>query len=161
MAHALYDLRVLRAYLSQRGHSKIAVVGMSLGGYVGALWASLDRLDRAALLVPLVSMGDMAWNLLARQGEQSLPIEFLRSLFIDHSPLERSPSTAESDILVVGGTDDHLVPKAQINEIQARWPGVEVFWAAGGHGAVTDRRSVFDRISRFVRHGTIGGIDDK
>jgi pimeloyl-ACP methyl ester carboxylesterase len=151
MAHALYDLRMLRSYLNQRGHSKLAVVGMSLGGYVGALWASLDKLDRAAFLVPLVSMGDMACDLLARKGEHSLTPEFLRGLFVDHSPLERSPATSESDILIVGGTDDHLVPKTQINQLKARWPGVEVVWADGGHAAVTDRRGVFDRISKFVR----------
>lgn len=150
MAHALYDLRVLRGFLERRGHTRVSCVGMSLGAYVGALWASLDRIDRAAFLVPLVSMGDMALELLRKQGIDSLSQEFLTDLFRDHSPLEREPATPQESIMVVAGTDDHLVPKSQISQLQTRWPRVTVVWAGGGHGAATNRAEAFDRISKFL-----------
>jgi hypothetical protein len=150
MAHALYDLRVLRAFLERRGHTRISCVGMSLGAYVGALWASLDTIDRAAFLVPLVSMGDMALELLSKHGEDSLSREFLIDLFRDHSPLEREPATPQESIMVVAGTDDHLVPKSQISQLQSSWPRVRVVWAGGGHGAATNRTEAFDRITKFL-----------
>ena len=150
MAHALYDLRVLREFLARRGHTRISCVGMSLGAYVGALWASLDKLERAAFLVPLVSMGDMAFELLNKQGIDSLSREFLVDLFRDHSPLERQPVTPQESIMVVAGTDDHLVPRSQISELQTSWPRVTVVWAGGGHGAATNRQEAFDRITKFL-----------
>ncbi|MFN4896286.1 MAG: alpha/beta hydrolase [Pseudomonadota bacterium] len=150
MAHALYDLRILRLFLGRRGHTRISCVGMSLGAYVGALWASLDQLSRAAFLVPLVSMGGMAFELLRKQGVDSLPLEFLTDLFRDHSPLEREPATPQEAIMVVAGTDDHLVPKTQICELQTRWPRATVVWAGGGHGAATNRAEAFDRITKFL-----------
>lgn len=150
MAHALYDLRILREFLTRRGHSRISCVGMSLGAYVGALWASLDKLERAAFLVPLVSMGDMAFELLSKQGIDSLSRDFLIDLFRDHSPLERQPATPQESIMVVAGTDDHLVPRSQISQLETCWPRVTVVWAGGGHGAATNRHEAFDRITEFL-----------
>jgi len=123
---------------------------MSLGAYVGALWASLDKLERAAFLVPLVSMGDMAFDLLNKQGIDSLRRDFLVDLFRDHSPLEREPVTPQESIMVVAGTDDHLVPRSQISQLQTSWPRVTVVWAGGGHGAATNRQEAFDRITKFL-----------
>jgi pimeloyl-ACP methyl ester carboxylesterase len=150
MAHALHDLRVLRNFLNKRGHERISCIGMSLGAYVGALWASLDQLDRAAFLVPLVSMGDMALELLSKKGGDSVSRGFLVDLFRDHSPLERKPATPQESIIVVAGTDDHLVPKSQISQLQQSWPKVEVIWAGGGHGAATNRAETFDRVAKFL-----------
>ena len=150
MAHALYDLRRLRRYLADVGHTRVACVGMSLGAYVGALWASLDRLDRAAFLVPLVSMSEMARDLFARSGLGSLSDEFLDDLFRDHSPLTREPATQPESIIVIGGEGDHLVPKTQIALLQKHWPDVRVEWAKGGHGAAANRSAVFDKISSFL-----------
>jgi pimeloyl-ACP methyl ester carboxylesterase len=150
MAHALYDLRQLRSYLESRGHGRFSCVGMSLGAYVGALWASLDSLYRAAFLVPLVSMGDMAVELLTRTLGNAGDPQFVRDLFADHYPLRREPKTPQSSIMVIGGEDDHLVPRSQISLLQKCWPHVIVEWVRGGHGAGTNRSEVFDRIARFL-----------
>ncbi len=150
MAHALYDLRSLRTFLAKRGHTKISCVGMSLGAYVTALWASLDRLDKAALLVPLVSMGDMAFDLIEKKQLGPVAREFLVDLFADHYPLQRDPATPQESLLVIGGTDDHLVPKAQISQLQAHWPRANVIWVGGGHAAATNRTEAFDRIAKFL-----------
>lgn len=150
MAHTLYDLRALRIFLAARGHGRTYCVGMSLGAYVGALWASLDKLDKAVFLVPLVSMGDMAFELFKRAGESSVSLELLRDVFRDHSPLERSPATPQESIMVIGGEDDHLVPRSQITLLRAKWPHATVVWAKGGHAAPTNRGEAFDRIARFL-----------
>jgi pimeloyl-ACP methyl ester carboxylesterase len=150
MAHALYDLRCLRRLLASRGAHRVSCVGMSLGAYVTALWASLDRLDRSALLVPLISMGDMAFDLLKLKGDDGVSREFLRGLFADHFPLRHEPATPQESILIIGGTGDHLVPKTQISELQKSWPRATVEWVSGGHAATTNRTESFDRIARFL-----------
>lgn len=150
MAHALYDLRSLRLFLARRGLHRISCVGMSLGAYVTALWASLDSLDKAVLLVPLVSMGDMAHELLQRVSPGHAPRDFLCDLFADHFPLRDEPATRQESIMVIGGTDDHLVPRAQIEQLQNHWPRAHIVWASGGHAAATNRTETFDRIVHFL-----------
>ena len=150
MAHALYDLRSLRLFLNSRGFKRVSCVGMSLGAYVAALWASLDKLERAALLVPLVSMGDLAFELLEQKTPHGLSRSFLRDLFSDHNPLAREPVTNQDSIMVLGGTGDHLVPRTQIAELQSRWPRAHVIWVGGGHAAATNRTEAFDRITQFL-----------
>jgi dienelactone hydrolase len=66
---AVSDLRALRAWLEQRG-SVVGVMGMSLGGYTTALWASVDpKLAYAVPWIPAVDMADLMW----RHGEESRP----------------------------------------------------------------------------------------
>jgi pimeloyl-ACP methyl ester carboxylesterase len=156
MSHAIADLRMLANYLRSRGSVRIAAVGMSLGAYVAALWASLDALDRTLLLVPLASMGDMAWRLLkdteTRYHGRSAGVTkaFLRDLFNDHSPLSRAPATTPERIMVVGGKGDHLIPKEQIALLREQWPRATVLWSKGGHSAPAQRGSTFEKAKRFL-----------
>jgi pimeloyl-ACP methyl ester carboxylesterase len=156
MAQAVNDLRTLAEYLRSRGSESISCIGLSLGAYVAALWASLDKLDRLALLVPLVSMGDMAWRLLKDSqtkyhgAEAGVTRAFLRDLFSDHSPLARNPATPEQSILVVGGRGDHLVPREQITLLRERWASATFMWAHGGHSAPAQRGVAFEKVKSFL-----------
>ena len=156
MAHAVRDLRVLARFIRGRGHTRISCMGMSLGAYVGLLWAALDKLDRAVFMVPLVSMGDMAWELvrLKHREDKDIPRgmtkSFLRDLFSDHNPLERQPLTNQGSILVVGGRGDHLVPRNQISLLREKWPHAKVAWSAGGHGAPAHKGECFETVRSFL-----------
>lgn len=156
MAHSLHDLRSLAAFLKGRGHDRVACVGMSLGAYVAALWASLDPLHRIALLVPLVSMGDMAFELVKRRfGEasreaQELGLEVMRDLFADHYPLVREPRTAQESVMVIRGKGDQLVSRGQIAILRTAWPRAKYLWAEGGHGAAVERGDTFTRMVEFL-----------
>jgi dienelactone hydrolase len=147
---------MLARYLQSRGAVRIAATGMSLGAYVAALWASLDPLDRALLLVPLASMGDMAWRLLkdsdtSYHGRSAgVTKAFLRDLFRDHSPLFRSPATAPEQVMVVGGKGDHLIPREQIALLREHWPRATVLWSKGGHSAPAQRGGTFEKAKRFL-----------
>ena len=131
-------------------------MGMSLGAYVGLLWCSLDALSRAVFMVPLVSMGDMAWELVRlqhrtdKEAPQGMTKSFLRDLFFDHYPLGRSPATRQESILVVGGRGDHLVPRNQITLLREKWPHAKVAWAAGGHGAPAHQGECFETVRSFL-----------
>ena len=156
MAQSLYDLRSLAAFLKSRGHGRIACVGMSLGAYVAALWSSLDPLHRIALLVPLVSMGDMAFELVKRHyGEGSpeagaLNLQILRDLFADHYPLDRTPRTQQESVMVIRGKGDQLVSRSQIAILRKAWPRAKYLWAEGGHGAAVERGDTFTRMVEFL-----------
>ena len=156
MAHAVHDLRVLSRFLQSRGHRTISCMGMSLGAYVGLLWAALDTLQRAVFMVPLVSMGDMAWELVRLQHKddketpRGITKSFLRDLFSDHYPLDKLPATKQESILVVGGRGDHLVPRNQISLLREKWPRAKVVWADGGHGAPAHKGECFEVVRSFL-----------
>lgn len=156
MGHALFDLRVLRLFLEERGHRRVSCVGMSLGAYIGALWGSLDTLHRCVLLVPLVSMGDMAAELVRRRfGEGSkesedLSGEFLRGLFADHYPLKGQPCTPQEQVMVIRGKGDQLVSRGQIALLRREWPRAKYLWSDGGHGAGMKRGETFSRMTEFL-----------
>src|SRR6185369_17321605 len=58
---AVFDLRNLIHFLLGRGHPRVGVIGMSLGGYLAALSASLEpRLDFVVPIIPLSSLADFA-----------------------------------------------------------------------------------------------------
>ncbi len=157
IAHALHDLRVLRSYLESKGSRRVATVGMSLGAYVGAVWASRDVLDRALFLVPMFSMGDMAWSLLSKDGQSDgIDRDFLRSLYQDHCPYNSLPATPQKRMLVIGGEGDHLVPIGQISELRKRWSDVDLRWVQGGHSAVANREDTFLEIVRFLTNTASG-----
>jgi pimeloyl-ACP methyl ester carboxylesterase len=156
MAHAIHDLRTLARFLSSRGHNRLSCMGMSLGAYVGLLWCSLDEVEKGVFMVPLVSMGDMAWELvrLKHREEGDIPRgltrALLRDLFADHYPLTHEPATAQGSILVVGGRGDHLVPKNQISLLRERWPRAKIEWASGGHAAPAQRGECFESVRNFL-----------
>jgi pimeloyl-ACP methyl ester carboxylesterase len=157
MAHAIHDLRTLARFLASRGHSRLSCMGMSLGAYVGLLWCSLDVLEKGVFMVPLVSMGDMAWELvrLKHREERDIPRGLtrglLRDLFADHYPLTREPVTDQAALLVVGGRGDHLVPRNQISLLRERWPRAKVEWASGGHAAPAQRGECFESVRNFLQ----------
>ncbi len=156
VAHSLRDLRALRSYLVSRGHARISCVGMSLGAYIAALWLSLDKLEKAALLVPLVSMGDMAWELLKARRRAGIPFPdgltraLLRDLFWEHCALARESVTAQESVMVIGGRDDHLVPSSQLGLLRKHWPQAHFVWASGGHAAATRRGEAFEMMLNFL-----------
>lgn len=156
MAHALHDLRCLAAFLRRRGHGSISCVGMSLGAYIGALWSAVDKLNRTVLLVPLVSMGDMAFELVKRLYPEGSPernrldLALLRDLFADHYPLKGEPCTPQESVMVIRGKGDQLVSRSQIAILRKSWPRAKSLWAEGGHGAATKRGDTFSRMTDFL-----------
>ena len=165
MAHALYDLRKLTTFLRSRGHTRIACVSLSLGAYIGQLWAALERLDKAVFIVPLVSMGDLAWDLIRAQSAPQNPLThaqeltssqgraFLRDLFRDHCALGRTPLTHEDRMLTIGGRGDQIVSRSQMDLLRKNWPHSHFIWLSGGHGAHLKRGEAFQLVREFLRKG--------
>ena len=162
MAQAIYDLRKLTAYLRSRGHQRIACVSLSLGAYVGQLWAALERLDRAVFIVPLVSMGDLAWNLAREQGKRgvfgdapelvsSQGRAFFRDLFRDHCALGRLPLTSEEAMLTLGGRGDQVISRKQMDLLRKNWPHSQFVWLSGGHAAHLQRGEAFSIVREFLK----------
>ena len=159
--HAIYDLRALAAFLRARGASAVGAMGMSLGGYTTALWASVagpedaGGIDFAVAMIPAVSMSELMW----RHGEDS-PVrrraakagitgELLAQVFEVHAPLTRPPRVPARARFVIAGKGDRITPPDQARALAAHW-GSEILWFEGGHLAQVGRGDALRTVRRAL-----------
>jgi pimeloyl-ACP methyl ester carboxylesterase len=149
---AIYDLRALSRFLRSRNASAVGAMGMSLGGYTTALWASVagpddhdtGGIDFAVAMIPAVSMARLMWS----HGETSpvrrtaaragITEDLLADVFAVHAPLTRPPRLPSARLAVIGGRGDRITPPDQAEALARHW-GVEVGWFDGGHLAQVGR----------------------
>ncbi len=150
---AIFDLRALARFLRDRGASAVGAMGMSLGGYTTALWASLGGIDFAVAMIPAVSMARLMW----RHGEASpvrraatragITEDLLIDAFAVHTPTIRPPQLPRARLAVIAGRGDRITPPDHAEELARHW-GVEVAWFPGGHLAQVGRGGALRAVRR-------------
>lgn len=156
---AIYDVRGLARFLRARGASAVGAIGMSLGGYTTALWASLagpdqpDGLDFAVAMIPAVSMARLMWHhgeaspLRRRAALAGITEDLLAEAFAVHAPTTRPVQLAPERLAVIGGRGDRITPPEQAEQLAAHW-GVDVAWFDGGHLAQIGRGDALRAVRR-------------
>lgn len=145
---AIWDLRRLRAFLAgELGAPAIGVTGMSLGGYVTALWAGLDAdLGAAVPMIPAVSMADLMWRhgagsaMRERARRAGVDRDLLAAAFAVHAPLERPVALPPERLMIVAGRGDRITPPDQALALWRHWGEPRLHWFPGGHLAQLGRR---------------------
>ena len=153
VAQAVSDLRRLAAWLRAEGARSVGVTGMSLGGYMTALFASVEAdLDFAVPIIPVASFADILWDRAGRRGEHAdaraagIDLALLRRLFSPHCPLNHRPEVPRHRRLVIAGEADRIVPPEHPAALAAHWQ-VPIEWFPGGHLAQLGREQT---LARFV-----------
>jgi pimeloyl-ACP methyl ester carboxylesterase len=161
---AIYDLRALAEHLQQRGSAarKLGVLGMSLGGYTAALWATVaNDLDFAAAMIPAVSMSDLMWRhgagtaLRKRARNNGVDQELLDAAFAVHSPLTRPVRVPMQGRFVIAGRGDRITPPDQAEQLAQHWQ-CPITWFEGGHLAQVGRHSAFRSLRLTLANQGIG-----
>ncbi len=156
MGQVISDLRELRRYLKTIGETNVGCIGMSLGAYSTALWASLDELSFAIPVVPLVSMGELAWDFLSRAANfeqlkaNGLTREKLSAVYQVHCPLTYKPRVPTDRSLIIAGIGDEIVPARQPKLLWDHWKRPQIQWLSGGHSAQLKRTRAFVEIVNFL-----------
>lgn len=152
---AIHDLRALAGYLRAAGAPLVGAIGMSLGGYTAALWATLDaELGFCFPIIPAVSMSTLMW----RHGSRSparlraeragVSQSLLDRAFAIHSPLTRSVLLPPERLLIVAGRGDRITPPDQARALWRHWHKPPIHWFPGGHLAQVGRGNAFRAIRR-------------
>jgi pimeloyl-ACP methyl ester carboxylesterase len=159
--HAIYDLRALAMFLRSRGCEHVGVMGMSLGGYTTALWAStagtgeVGGVDFAVAMIPAVSFGQLMWssNVDSPQRRRAVKDGVTQDLLVDafavHSPLTREPRIPRDSRFVIAGRGDRITGPEQA-EILARHWDRDVMWFDGGHLAQIGRGDALRSVRRAL-----------
>ncbi|MCB0333523.1 MAG: alpha/beta hydrolase family protein [Bdellovibrionales bacterium] len=156
MGQVISDLRQLHLYLKESGTNDIGLVGMSLGAYIAALWCSLGFLDFCIPVVPLVSLAEVAWDVLHEFDRFSLferagiSLEVLEQVYHIHSPLAHHPKISPRRVLILAGLGDSIVPPGQPKLLWQHWGMPTLYWMRGGHVAQLQRSRGYKEIVAFL-----------
>jgi pimeloyl-ACP methyl ester carboxylesterase len=148
LAHAVWDVRRVLSWIRTLSDDEISVCGVSLGGLVTSLVASLDAdLRRAIAGVPLSDLGALVERHVpraqaARARRHHLIGDEARRLYRVVSPLALAPALPRERLFVIGGLGDRMVTPQQAHDLWVHWGEPEARWYAGSHvffqGAVND-----------------------
>lgn len=156
ISQSVSDLRQLRGYLEYAGPQETGCLGMSLGGYLASLWASLDDLAFCVPVSPVSSLLDMAWERLCASDvafqvrAAGIDKSDLERAFRFHSPFAHRLRVKARRVLIVGGVDDKLLPTSQPEELWKHWGRPQLLWLSGGHGMQLREGRGFARVCEFL-----------
>jgi len=162
---AIHDLRALSLWLRSRGSSAVGVMGMSLGGYTTALWASVagpddaGGIEFAVAMIPAVSMSRLMWRhgeanpTRRRAASAGITEELLADAFAVHAPLGRPARLPGTHLAVIAGRGDRITPPDQAEALAGHW-NVPIAWFEGGHLAQIGRGDAVRGVRRQL--GSLG-----
>jgi pimeloyl-ACP methyl ester carboxylesterase len=159
MAQAVYDFRSVIDYLESTGVDKIALTGISLGGYTSALIAAIDdRLQAVIPNVPVVSIeAEMdSWfpaNKLFALGRllAGFSLDDFAAASAYHSPLNYAPLIPKDRRLIITGLGDRLAPPEQAEALWHHWDHCDLHWFPGNHILHVSQPEYLRRMTRFMR----------
>jgi hypothetical protein len=156
MRRAAFEILAVESWLRERRGDPVGLMGLSLGGYLTSLVASLQtRLDFVIPIVPPVCIGDLAWRFFTRSrhySEGALPSlqEDLRLAYRVHSPLTYPLAVARERVLIVAGRGDQIVPPEHPHSLWRHWGEPDIHWFSGSHLAPFRRGELVARIAAHV-----------
>ena len=137
---------------------RVAVAGISLGGWVAALTATATaELDRAVLWTPVVDPADalthspLAEHLRRAVRLDALPPQEVEAFLRPIAPLHLEPRVEGDRVVVIGAVHDNVVSTASLTDFAERWQA-QLEWAPRGH--ITAQWS--PRCRRMVRESVLG-----
>lgn len=164
VAQAVHDLHALKLWLEGEYGVSVGVTGMSLGGYVAALWASLDKLAFAIPMVPLVMMDEIGWRVVEKQRESceskdkelwdKIDRDLLKQIFAAHCPLNFAPRVSPERRMIIAAEGDEMVPSIQAQALWEHWGRPKMHWFRGGHLGELPESDAFKQVHAFLAsHG--------
>ena len=156
LTQAVWDARQLIDHLRGRTKQPIGLMGLSLGGLVSAVVASVDEPHAVVLLVPAVDMPTLMLDAAERvqEGLTAEPELFAQAmaLFAPVSPLKLTPKVPVERRCIVAGTLDRFArPTTQATALWRHWDEPALHWYHGGHVSLFWARGLQDTIDAQLR----------
>lgn len=159
MAQAVHDFRSVVDYLEYTGVDRIALTGISLGGFTSALLAAVDdRIQAVIPNVPVVTPDRTVdeWfpanKLVALERSIARTDAALTEAATRFaSPLNYEPLVAKERRLIITGLGDRLAPPQHAELLWEHWDRCAFHWFPGNHLLHVSQPDYLRRMTRFLR----------
>lgn len=164
-ANAVSNCRSIMSYLLDNHiASKIALSGISLGGFVGSLVVSVDeRVDSAVFLAPVYNVPEsyMEWfplsglfkNLLR---EENIEFSEFRHAYALCNALTFESKVATKNLTILSGVFDLIALPKHIRLLGEHWEQCDIHWLDYGHVGMTKLNPFYAHIKNH--HEKVGFI---
>jgi pimeloyl-ACP methyl ester carboxylesterase len=140
MMQTAWELRALMARHRRICGGRAGVMGLSLGGYVAAVMATVaPELAFAICLLPVADVPALMWSNgqdteHRRRAEREGVVfdDFCQSMAL-HAPLAHPPALPPERLLLVGARGDRIIPPAHTRALWEHWGRPRLHWYPGGH----------------------------
>ncbi len=166
-AHAVWDIRSLLSWIrQQQPEAPIGLYGLSLGGFIAALVASLDEdLVCAILGVPVADLIALLsrHSGLDHDDPRRETMTLAEPLGRMISPLSLTPLVPPAGRFIYAGLADQVVhPRDQVNRLWEHWGQPDIEWYRGGHAGFFQARPVQRFVTdALVQSGLVSGLDGR
>ena len=159
MAHSLHDLRAWVDHLLATGAPRVGITGLSLGGYLSSLLASVDdRLSFAIPNVPVTSLTDIVeswapagWLVNLGLRRMGVTVDELRAAMALTSPLTWRPLLPHDRRFIIAGLGDRLAPPSHARALWHHWDQPQVHWFPGNHVLHLEQGAYLKQMGRFLQ----------
>ena len=158
-AQSVFDFRILLDWLQRsQGVEQVGVTGLSLGGFISAMLASVeDKLAFALPNVPIITVADLMleWQPIGALMRAALAVSGLspadaRRLVAVSCPLTYPPVLPPERLMIVGGAGDRLAPPKHSRILWDHWNRCRIHWFPGSHSIHLDRGKYLTEMARFM-----------
>lgn len=139
LRQAVREVRQLVQWSRHQGTQNVAILGTSYGAWVAALLLSVEPLERAILLQPIVDINYTTFQspialvlgkLLQHRGIS--PEHLARHAHLT-APLQGQPLCAPSSISIIGASYDKVAPPKHLQQLCQSWKGSSYHEVPQGH----------------------------
>lgn len=158
MLQSVFDVRTFIDYLFQRGAPSVGISGLSLGGYLSALTASVD--DRLSFCIPnapvvcpadmLMEWAPLSWLVRGAMRRHGIDVPELRHALALHCPLTWQPKLSSDRLLVIGGAGDRFTAPRYVRQLHRHWQGSALHWFPGNHVLHLQQRGYLKLMRTFM-----------
>lgn len=143
ISQAIWDIRRLVHWINHGAGAPVAVCGVSLGGYLAALLAGIERVDCVVAGIPFADvLGLMTHHRPPAEHARVMGCDSAKNAFRVVSPLATTPPLATSRRALFIARGDRFIPGHQSVELRQAWQQSPAYWYDGGHiGCLWSRKT--------------------
>lgn len=158
MAQAVHDFRSIVDYLHHTGVERVALTGISLGGYTCALLATVEhRLEAVIPNCPVVTPAKLFGEWFPASELLGLGL-WLTSINRDelndgmayHCPLNYQPVIPKDRRMIITGLGDRMAPPEHAVTLWEHWDRCRLHWFPGSHVLHISQLDYLRRMTPFL-----------
>lgn len=152
ISQAVWDVRRLVSWIRGTGSGSVGVYGLSLGGYLAALLAGIERLDAVVAGIPFTDVPDLMMHHHPPPGYADvLRSASARDVFSVVSPVGVAPKLGPDRLAIFAARGDRLIPGEHPLALREAWQVCPIHWYNGGHTGFAWSRQARDFVGNRLR----------